>query len=78
MEFPLAEMADAFAASLPGEVRLLAIEARSRVEALVAYLGALRSNRPVILITEPVFDSQGNIACILGGSVDLSQSAFFG
>ncbi|MFJ1472169.1 diguanylate cyclase [Massilia orientalis] len=36
------------------------------------------SNRPVILITEPVFDSQGNIACILGGSVDLSQSAFFG
>ncbi len=45
----LAEMADCFAASLPGEVRLLAIEARSRIEALVAYLGALRSNKPVIL-----------------------------
>ncbi len=45
----LAEMADRFAASLPGEVRLLAIEAQSRVEAVTAYLGALRSNIPVIL-----------------------------
>ena len=45
----LAEMADRFAASLPPEVRLLAIEARSRLEAVVAYLGALRSNTPVIL-----------------------------
>ncbi|HEY4276513.1 MAG TPA: AMP-binding protein [Rhizomicrobium sp.] len=44
-----ADMADVFAASLPDDVRLLAIEARSCVEALVAYLGALRSNRPVIL-----------------------------
>jgi hypothetical protein len=42
-------MADRFAASLPDEVKLLAIEARSRVEAVAAYLGALRSNRPVIL-----------------------------
>ncbi len=45
----LAEMADRFAASLPDEVRLLAIEARNRVEALVAYLGALRSNTPVLM-----------------------------
>lgn len=45
----LAGMADRFAASLPDEVRLLAVEARNRVEALVAYLGALRSNTPVFM-----------------------------
>jgi acyl-CoA synthetase (AMP-forming)/AMP-acid ligase II len=45
----LAEMADRFAASLPDDVKLLAIEAQSRVEAVAAYLGALRSNIPVIL-----------------------------
>lgn len=45
----LAEMADRFAASLPDDVKLLAIEAQSRVEAVVAYLGALRSHIPVLL-----------------------------
>ncbi len=48
----LAEMADHFAASLPGEVRLLAVEARNRLEALVAYLGALRAGTPVIMHPE--------------------------
>ena len=36
------------------------------------------SNQPVILITEPVFDRPGHIACILGGAIDLAQPAFFG
>lgn len=36
------------------------------------------SNKPVILITAPVIDRRGKIACILGGSIDLSQPAFFG
>jgi acyl-CoA synthetase (AMP-forming)/AMP-acid ligase II len=45
----LAEAADRFGASLPDDVGLLAVEARSRVEALVAYLGALRHGVPVLL-----------------------------
>lgn len=45
----LAAAADRFGASLPGDVRLLAVEARSRIEALVAYLGALRHDIPVFL-----------------------------
>lgn len=45
----LADMADHFAASLPAEVRLLAVEARHRLEALVAYLGALRAGTPVLM-----------------------------
>lgn len=42
-------MADRFAASLPDDVRLLAVEARNRAEAVAAYLGALRANVPVIM-----------------------------
>ncbi|MBN9544718.1 MAG: AMP-binding protein [Alphaproteobacteria bacterium] len=42
-------MADHFAAALPDDVKLLAIEARSRADAVVAYLGALRASVPVIL-----------------------------
>lgn len=45
----LARMADRFAASLPDDVRLLAVEARNSVEAVAAYLGALRANIPVIM-----------------------------
>lgn len=45
----LARMADRFAASLPDGVRLLAVEARNRSEAVAAYLGALRANVPVIM-----------------------------
>jgi acyl-CoA synthetase (AMP-forming)/AMP-acid ligase II len=45
----LALMADRFAASLPDDVRLLAVEARNRQEALAAYIGALRANIPVIM-----------------------------
>lgn len=41
------------------------------------FVSTLSAN-PVILITEPVFDYQGKIVCILGGSIDLSQPAFFG
>jgi diguanylate cyclase (GGDEF)-like protein len=36
------------------------------------------SNRPVVLITEPVYDANGNIVSILGGSIDLAQPTFFG
>ena len=45
----LAQMADRFAASLPDDVRLLAVEARNRQEALAAYIGALRASIPVIM-----------------------------
>ncbi|MCW6530066.1 AMP-binding protein [Sphingomonas sp. MMSM20] len=45
----LAGLADDFAAALPDEILLLAVEARNRVEAVVAYLGALRSGTPVIM-----------------------------
>jgi diguanylate cyclase (GGDEF)-like protein len=36
------------------------------------------SHKPVILITEPVFDRRGRIACILGGGIDVEQPRFFG
>ncbi len=45
----LARLADAFAAGLTSDVRLLAIEMASRVEPIAAYLGALRAGVPVLL-----------------------------
>ncbi len=48
----LAGLADDFAASLSDDILLLAVEARNRVEAVVAYLGALRSGIPVIMHTD--------------------------
>lgn len=45
----LARQADAFAAQLKPEVRLLAIEAANALPPLAAYLGALRAGVPVIL-----------------------------
>jgi diguanylate cyclase (GGDEF)-like protein len=36
------------------------------------------SNKPVILITEPVYDRSGRIVRILGGSINLDQPMFFG
>lgn len=36
------------------------------------------SNKPVILLTEPMFDRSGKIVCILAGSIDLAQPTFFG
>jgi acyl-CoA synthetase (AMP-forming)/AMP-acid ligase II len=47
----LAARADAFAAQLGEERRLIAIEAGNRIEPLTAYLGALRGGHPVILIS---------------------------
>lgn len=46
----LARRADAFAAELAG-ARLLLIEVRNALEPLAAYLGALRSGTPVILVS---------------------------
>jgi diguanylate cyclase (GGDEF)-like protein len=36
------------------------------------------SKKPVVLITEPILDSQGHIICILAGSINLDQPKFFG
>jgi diguanylate cyclase (GGDEF)-like protein len=36
------------------------------------------SNKPVILITQPVYDRSGKIVLILGGSINLDQPTFFG
>jgi diguanylate cyclase (GGDEF)-like protein len=36
------------------------------------------SNKPVILITQPVYDPSGKIVFILGGSINLDQPTFFG
>ena len=36
------------------------------------------SNKAVILITEPILDRQGEIICMLGGSINLEQPTFFG
>jgi Acyl-CoA synthetases (AMP-forming)/AMP-acid ligases II len=45
----LAKRADEFAAGLGSERRLLLIEAENEIEAIVAYLGALRHRHPVLL-----------------------------
>src|SRR5258705_4181058 len=45
----LAKRADAFASRLDARVRMLAIEAENTVEAVVAYLAALRSGVPALL-----------------------------
>lgn len=57
----LAARADAFAARLGPAPRLLAIEADNSVEAIVAYLGALRSRHPVILLAANAGDRTANI-----------------
>jgi diguanylate cyclase (GGDEF)-like protein len=36
------------------------------------------SKKPIILITEPILDKSGKIYCVLGGTIDLEQPAFFG
>jgi len=36
------------------------------------------SGRPVVLLTEPVYDSAGRLLFILGGGIDLQQPSFFG
>lgn len=48
----LAGRADAFAARLGDTARLLLIETANEIEAVVAYLGALRGGHPVILAAE--------------------------
>lgn len=45
----LASRADAFGASLPASLALIAIEAAREIEAVVAYIGALRRGVPVIM-----------------------------
>lgn len=36
------------------------------------------SGRPVVLLTEPVYDAAGRLVCILAGGIDLGQPAFLG
>ena len=36
------------------------------------------SKKPVVIVTEPVFDSEGRLLYILGGSIDLQKPRFFG
>lgn len=36
------------------------------------------SGKPVVLVTEPVFDDAGKLIYILGGSIDLQRPRFFG
>ena len=45
----LAALADAFGAQLGADVRVIAIDARRRINAIVAYLGALRRGIPVLM-----------------------------
>jgi diguanylate cyclase (GGDEF)-like protein len=51
---------------------------RTREGVLSAPFVSSLSNQPVILITEPVLDRHGRIVCILGGSINLEDPAFFG
>ena len=46
----LAAQCDAFAAQLPADRQLIAIQACNRIEAVVAYLACLRAGHPVILM----------------------------
>lgn len=39
---------------------------------------SLLSGKPVVLVTEPVFDEQGTLLYMLGGSIDLQRPRFFG
>lgn len=48
----LAELADAFAAQLPADRQLVALEARNEVEAIVAYVACLRHRHPVVILNE--------------------------
>lgn len=36
------------------------------------------SGRPIVLITQPIFDAQGKISHILAGAINLADPAFFG
>jgi diguanylate cyclase (GGDEF)-like protein len=36
------------------------------------------SGRPVVLLTEPVYDASGRLVCILAGGIDLAQPSFLG
>ena len=47
----LAEKADAFAARLPADVRLLGVSVSNDVEPVAAYLGALRAGVPVVMMS---------------------------
>ena len=47
----LAALADAFAAQLPADRQLVALEARNDVAAVAAYLGCLRHRHPVIILS---------------------------
>jgi acyl-CoA synthetase (AMP-forming)/AMP-acid ligase II len=48
----LVELADAFAAQLPSDRQLVALQARNEVESIVAYVACLRHRHPVIILNE--------------------------
>jgi diguanylate cyclase (GGDEF)-like protein len=39
---------------------------------------SLISGRPVVLVTQPVFDVHGRVLCVLTGGIDLQAPSFFG
>jgi acyl-CoA synthetase (AMP-forming)/AMP-acid ligase II/acyl carrier protein len=55
----LVELADAFAARLPRDRQLVALEARNEIEAIVAYVACLRHGHPVVILnTESIVDGR--------------------
>jgi diguanylate cyclase (GGDEF)-like protein len=39
---------------------------------------SLLTGRPVVLVTEPVFDANGKLVYVIGGAIDLQKPRFFG
>lgn len=42
------------------------------------YVSLQNHHTPAIMLTAPIFDAQGNILAVLGGSIDLTQTGFWG
>lgn len=50
---------------------------RGGVSVISAPFRSAMSGKPVVLITQPIFDEQGKVAMVLGGSLDLAEASFF-
>ena len=57
----LAARGDSFARCLPARVALIAVEACNELESVIAYVGCLRSGRPVLLLSAGDRDTSANI-----------------
>lgn len=51
---------------------------RDREGVISAPFRSALSKRPVVVVTEPVFDATGKLLYILGGAIDLQRPRFFG